>query len=415
MNQINQLSNIAGKETRSVIGLMSGTSLDGLDIALCTLRGSGRSTEITVKAFATKPYDASTIDLIKSVFAKTEVNLEKLCELNAEIGRLHGRLVKEQLAQWHIATDSVDLIASHGQTVFHAPKQSSEHLGCNSTLQIGDGDHVARECGIITISDFRQRHIAAGGEGAPLVAYGDSLLFQADEPRLLLNIGGIANFTYLPGSHLKSNNLPNSHLSSSYLPSRNDDSAILCSDIGPGNTLMDAYVQAHTDEDYDHDGQLAAAGEVNSSLLQALISHPFFSESFPKTTGPELFNLTYLDNAMKVSATSHLGHNDVLSTLNAFSAKSIVSAIEAILDTEDLSHIYISGGGYKNTHLIENIRNELPNMNIQSTNDIGIDPDAKEAVLFALLANECVAGNHSETINISGMPSTTMGKICFPA
>ena len=395
MNHINRLSDIAAKETRRVIGLMSGTSLDGLDIALCTLNGSGRSTNITVEAFATKPYDSQTVESIKSVFAKTEVNLEKLCELNAEIGRLHGRLVKEQLTNWQVNIDSVDLIASHGQTIFHAPQLSSEHLSCNSTLQIGDGDHVARECGIITVSDFRQRHIAAGGEGAPLVAYGDSLLFRADEPRLLINIGGIANFTYLP--------------------SVNDDSAILCSDIGPGNTLMDAYVQAKTDESYDSGGQLAAAGKISSTLLSALLAQPFFSESFPKTTGPELFNLCYLESAQVVSRTNHLSHNDVLATLSAFSVKAIVNAVESLSGVANLTNIYISGGGYKNTHLIDGLRNQLPDMNIHSTNHIGIDPDAKEAVLFAVLANECIAGNQSEATEILGMPSTTMGKICFPA
>ena len=395
MNHIKRLSDIAGKKTRRVIGLMSGTSLDGLDIAVCTLHGTGADTQVTVEQFATTSYDRRTIESIQSVFAKQQVSLAKLCQLNAEIGQLHGQLVNQQLAIWQINTESVDLIASHGQTIYHAPKQSNKQQSCNSTLQIGDGDHLARECGIITVSDFRQRHIAAGGEGAPLVAYGDSLLFQSNEPRLLLNIGGIANFTYLPAM--------------------NDNSPILCSDIGPGNTLMDAFIQTSMGESYDRDGRLAAAGQSNPLLLNALVSHPFFSESFPKTTGPELFNLSYLDNAMSLSGTHHLSDTDIIATLNAFSVKSIVNAIKSLLETVSLSSVYISGGGYKNTYLIENIRNQLPDMNIHSSNNIGIDPDAKEAVLFAVLANECIAGNKTSTPNISGMPSTTMGKICFPA
>jgi anhydro-N-acetylmuramic acid kinase len=175
----------------------------------------------------------------------------------------------------------------------------------NATLQIGDGDHLACKTGIITISDFRQKHIVAGGEGAPLAAYGDFLIFsKKDENRIMLNIGGIANFTFLPGS-------------------LNADE-VFCTDTGPGNTLMDAYIQnKYPGKYFDENAELAYKGITNENLLTALKAHPFFEQAFPKTTGPELFNLNYLQLAQQRSGTENLRNEDVLATLNRFSADTI--------------------------------------------------------------------------------------------
>ncbi|MDX2046667.1 MAG: anhydro-N-acetylmuramic acid kinase, partial [Chitinophagaceae bacterium] len=198
---IQKLYAIAAKPQRRIIGLMSGTSVDGLDVALCSIEGSGRDTNVSVEHFETVSYGKEFKEEIKSVFSKKQVDLEKLCLLNPWVALQHAEIINGCLKKWNIRNDEVDLIASHGQTIYHAPKalHGFSKFG-NATLQIGDGDHLATATNIITLSDFRQKHIAAGGEGAPLAVYGDYLIFsKKGENRIMLNMGGIANFTFLSG------------------------------------------------------------------------------------------------------------------------------------------------------------------------------------------------------------------------
>ena len=392
--QIENLYKIAQKEEKYIIGLMSGTSVDGLDIALCKVKGHGGNTKVEIVHFETAEYKNNFKAEIKSVFSKKEIDLEKLCLLNPWVGLQHAALVLDALKKWNVAPSDVDIIASHGQTIYHAPKSlhAQEKFG-NATLQIGDGDHMAVATGIITISDFRQKHIAAGGEGAPLAVYGDYFLFsQKDENRIMLNIGGIANFTFLDGSL--------------------DASKMFSTDVGPGNTIMDAYVQAHfTGKFYDENGAIASAGKVNENLLAALQNHTFFTQGFPKTTGPELFNLDYLNAAQIKTETTTLSHEDVMATLNKFSATIIVDAIIKTLPNETFT-VYSSGGGMHNPLLMQHITTALPNIVFKTTADLNINPDAKEAVLFAVLANECLCGG--ETYFGESTPSVRMGKVSLP-
>ncbi len=398
MNQnITNLCMIAEKETRCIIGLMSGTSLDGLDVALCRIKGFGLETEIELLQFETISYDNHFKEKVRAVFSKRLVDLEKICLLNGWIAQKHAAIILNCLENWQIKPSQIDLIASHGQTIYHAPKFLHPHdeFG-NGTLQIGDGDHLAVATGIITISDFRQKHIAAGGEGAPLAVYGDYFIFsKKDENRIMLNIGGIANFTYLPGN-------------------RNVD-AIFSTDTGPGNTLMDAYAQKYFQLPYDKDSSLARVGNIDESLLFHLGKHSFFEKRFPKTTGPELFNLAYIENALIQAGIESLSHYDVMATLNRFSAITIVDAVKRTIDNHAPNSIYTSGGGMHNPLLIEHMKSMLTGCTFHSTKMLKINPDAKEAVLFAILANETVTG---ENIQIgktnSGIPSVSMGKISFP-
>lgn len=176
---IEKLYKIAKKDSRFIIGLMSGTSLDGLDIALCKISNSGKSTVVSLENFITMDYDDEFRTHIRGIFAKRSIDQQLLSGLNAYIGHVHAELINQALQKWGISKDAIDCIASHGQTVYHAPQSLTKDTAMpNSTLQIGDGDHIAVKTGIITISDFRQKHIAAGGEGAPLAAYGDYLLFR---------------------------------------------------------------------------------------------------------------------------------------------------------------------------------------------------------------------------------------------
>lgn len=395
--QIQKLAAISNKAERLIIGLMSGTSLDGLDVALCRFRGMGLETEIELVAFETIPYNSDFKDEIKSVFSKQQVSLEKVCLINPWVALTHAQMVLLCLKKWKRRSDEIDLIASHGQTIYHAPKLQHGHQKfSNATLQIGDGDHIANVTGIITLSDFRQKHIAAGGEGAPLAAYGDFLIFsKRGEDRIMLNIGGIANFTYLPGT-------------------QNADE-VFCTDVGPGNTLMDAYMQTHFSTYFDANAAMANKGKINEALLKSLKSHSFFQQSFPKTTGPELFNITYLRNAQRQSQTESISQEDTMATLNRFSADMIVVALRECLKDRTDFKIYSSGGGMHNPLLMQHLKSLLPEQEFFVTANLGINPDAKEAVLFATLANECICGgqvNYGSGRN--GIPSVSMGKISLP-
>jgi len=394
---IEKLYHLADKPHRHIIGLMSGTSLDGLDIALCKIAGSGQATRIELLHYETVTYTADIKDEIRKVFSKREIDLEHLCLLNPWMALQHANMINTCLQKWNVKNTEVDLIASHGQTIYHAPKRLHRQLKFNNaTLQIGDGDHLAVATGIITISDFRQKSIAAGGEGAPLAVYGDYLLFNKQgEARILLNIGGIANFTYLPGNHEN----------------------ILCTDAGPGNTLMDAYMQQQFPGNfYDQDAKVARLGNVHESLLSALKDNDFFYQDFPKTTGPELFNLHYLVAAKQKSNTENVSAEDTMATLNRFSADMIAGAINKCLKGNAASTIYCSGGGIHNPLLMQHVQQQLPGCTFKSTAENGIVPDAKEAVLFALLANECVCNDALALENkIPGIPAVAMGKISLPA
>lgn len=385
------------KPSRLIIGLMSGTSLDGLDIALCRVKGNGTATTVKVLEFATVPYSEEFKREVKSVFSKRDADLQMVCLMNEKIGLHHAQLILDTLKTWGRIPAEIDAIASHGQTVFHAPASlHGKHGYPNATLQIGDGDHIAVKTGIITIADFRQKHLAAGGEGAPLAVYGDYLLFsKKGEDRIMLNIGGIANFTYLPAD--------------------NDASKVFSTDVGPGNTMMDQYVQQHYPGLYfDENGGIASQGQVNEALLAALLANDFLSADFPKTTGPELFNLAYLAAAQQRSGTVNLKKESVLATLCACSAKVILAAVHKCFGSVETPYIYMSGGGMHNSLLVGMLKAGLPKAKFLTTDDLNINPDAKEAVLFAVLANETLVGEKTDFGNREGVPSVHMGKICLP-
>lgn len=396
-NQIQQLYHRSSKKEKLIIGLMSGTSMDGLDIALCSFSGQGTHTQVRLLRFKTAAYTDTFRQNLKTIFSKREADLELVCIMNAEVARVHANLVNNAIAEWGYKNEDIDFIASHGQTIYHAPKSMHKHTNLpNATLQIGDGDHIAVNTGIITLSDFRQKHIAAGGEGAPLAVYGDYLLFSSDhEDRIMLNIGGIANFTYLPGNK--------------------DLAKVFSTDVGPGNTLMDQYIQHHfSGLYYDKNAKIAQQGKMNPSLLKALFCHGFFNADFPKTTGPELFNLAYLQNAQIKTGTADLNPSDVMTTLCHFSAQAIIEAINRIPQLKDkFPFIYISGGGMHNPLLVSLLKAGLPKAVFKTTDDLAIKADAKEAVLFALLANETLTGSWLGN-GTEALPQVAMGKISLP-
>jgi anhydro-N-acetylmuramic acid kinase len=296
-------------------------------------------------------------------------------------------MVLSALDNWKLSTSSIDAIASHGQTIYHAPKflHPTTNYG-NATLQIGDGDIISTATGIITISDFRQKHIAAGGEGAPLALFGDTILFASEtENRVLLNMGGIANFTYLPAGQT---------------------TEIISTDVGPANTLIDSYVKAnYPGLSFDANGDIASTGNINEGFVNEVLAHPFFNAAFPKTVGPELFNLDFIANALKTAGIVSMAHQDMVASLSYITARVIADGIHKVVGDANLELvIYASGGGIHNAYIMEQLQTMCPNASFKNLETLGVHPDAKEAVLFAVLANEALAGS----------PTLSMGKISFP-
>lgn len=382
--QLARLLAVAQQPSRRIVGLMSGTSLDGLDVALCRCAGHGASLRVELEHFATVPYEVDFQQRLRAS-SQSAVRLEDLVLLNAEIARRHAAAVLACLQSWQVAPAAIDVLASHGQTVWHAPRHQHGRADFphHATLQIGDGDHLARLTGIVTLSDFRQKHVAAGYEGAPLAPFGDELLFRrSGVNRLLLNLGGIANFTLLPA----------------------DGGPPQATDTGPANTLLDYVVRQHyPGQAYDAGGQLAAQGQPHPGLLAALLSHGFFAAGFPKTTGPELFSPAYLQTAQRRTGTENLPAPALLATLVELTATAVAQAAHHYLGTAP-AEVLVSGGGAHNATLLAALARHLPAARLLSTAEAGVPPDAKEALLFAVLANETLAGH----------PALSLGKISLP-
>ena len=384
---IKALYQIAGSHERTIIGLMSGTSLDGLDIAVCKISGSGSHTKLSVTHYTTIPYTGDFKTAIRKIFSIKAADLEAVTLLHAHVARVHATMVLSALESWSLPTTSIDVIASHGQTIYHAPKflHPTSEYG-NATLQIGDGDILSAATGIIALSDFRQKHIAAGGEGAPLALFGDTILFSsATENRILLNMGGIANFTYLPAGQTTN---------------------IISTDVGPANTLIDGYVTAnYPGLSYDANGEIANTGIINEAFINEVVAHPFFSAGFPKTIGPELFNLDFIADALKNAGIVSMAHQDMVASLSYITARVIADGIIKVVgDATKNMVIYASGGGIHNAYIMQQLQNMCPWASFKNLETLGVQPDAKEAVLFAVLANEALAGS----------PTLSMGKISFP-
>jgi len=392
---------LAKQKSRTFVGLMSGTSLDGLDIALVKISGDGTNTHIKLCQFASIPYSNDYLNIVRPLFANPKGELGLLCQANVQVAHQHASMLNNTLALWDIKPEDIDIIASHGQTIFHSPTSEMP-----STLQIGDGDHIAQLTQIITLSDFRQKHIAANGEGAPLVPYADYLLFSGSaETRVLLNIGGISNFTFIPVN--------------------GEFDAVVSADSGPGNTLMDNVVKQLNlhPKGFDENGELAASGKVCDSLLQHLLTDAYFSQASPQSsvsqsTGPEYFNTQWLEHQLSTwqsaSGLAALSPVDLLATLNLFTARTIALRINPLLNTTASATVYVSGGGSHNQQLLKHLNTLLPQCTIKHSDALGIPLDAKEAVLFAVLANQTLFGDYNIFANSRKIPAVSLGKISLP-
>ncbi len=295
------------KETRNVIGLISGTSCDGIDACLAKITGNGSSTEIEIIEFETYPYKNEIRELIFDASNEQTGTVDKICQLNFILGRLFADAAVQIAGKSSIPISDIDIIGSHGQTIYHISSlKEKADKKVRSTLQIAEPSVIARETGVTTVGDFRTGDIAAGGEGAPLVPYADFILFGKDGiDRAIQNIGGIANVTFLPAGC-----------------SINE---IIAFDNGPGNMIIDCFVEIITDGrlKYDKDGELASKGKLNQGLLERLCSHPYLSIPPPKSTGREDFGFQFSDDLYEELKRDNVDILDTITTVTAFTAKSI--------------------------------------------------------------------------------------------
>lgn len=358
---------------RYFVGLMAGTSLDGIDAACCRIRRTDTTPfgyDVVLESFVTISYPDSIREQLVTLCDDETGRVDDVCRLDRTIGVLLSKGAEAAIERAGLQPAAIEAIGSHGQTVWHIPALEdapSIDRRLRSTLQIGDGATIAFETGIETISDFRTADIAAGGHGAPLAPFLDATLFSdSDESRALQNIGGIGNCTFLP---------PN--------PDREDVTAF---DTGPGNMVIDAVVELISDgrRTYDKDGQQAAAGEPSSNLVSEFLDHPYFAETPPKTTGRELFGHDYARRFLAAGRDRGLSDDDIVASATLLTAQSIAEAYDRFADPYP-AEAYVSGGGAYNRTLMSYLQAEL-DCSVAPLDRLGVEPDHKEAILFALLA-----------------------------
>lgn len=346
--------------TERYIGLMSGTSADGIDAILIECE---QHDQLTVCGHVEIPYPNDIRQSVIELCQPGDNEVERLGQLDQRLGQAFAEAVNQLLRKSNLSPADVDGIGSHGQTIRHHPQGTIEHP---FTLQIGDPNIIAEQTGITTVADFRRRDMAAGGGGAPLAPAFHQAVFSSDiERRVIVNVGGIANAT---------------DLGSLRAPGF---------DTGPGNTLLDGWVQRHNGQTYDADGQWAQSGQVHPQLLQQLLAHPYFAAPPPKSTGREDFNLHWLDAQLAVFSKTHpdeqLASEDVQATLMELTTASIIEAIRRHIPAHD--HIYICGGGARNTALMQRL-GELSRRPVSTTANLGVDPQHVEGAAFAWLAKQ---------------------------
>jgi len=375
---------------------MSGTSLDGLDIAVSDFFEENGKIQFEMQFFTTVPYPDDLRKKLKSLM-DPKAPLQSISSMNMYLGELFATYVKTALAESPVPLASIDLISSHGQTVWHEPLSNENPFSRPNTLQIGDISVLAEHTLKPVIGDFRPRDMAAGGQGAPLVPFADQYLFQIERSgRVLVNIGGISNITVLPPT--------------------NSTQDVIALDTGPGNMIIDAFVSFHTNgsEIYDHDGRLAQQGKVHDGWLNELLLHNYYQKSAPKSTGREEFGLEYAEKVWSEGDRYGLSPFDKIATVTMLTAKTVASEIQKLTASHDITEMYVSGGGVHNPVLLNYLRDLLPNMPIQNTDVLGINSDAKEAFVFALLG---YLGFHNEPNNAPAATGanrrTVLGKIAW--
>ncbi|MFQ5641622.1 MAG: anhydro-N-acetylmuramic acid kinase [bacterium] len=392
-----RLSDLQKKNSKLAIGLMSGTSLDGVDAALVKIESCGTATKLELLDFLASPYPPGLKKHLLEVSSPDGGTTAEICRLNVLLGEIIADAALALLKKAGKQPEAIDFIGSHGQTVCHLP-HAHELFGYKvaSTLQLGEPSVISKRTGIVTVADFRPADMACGGEGAPLVPYFDFIVFRSDvKNRGLLNIGGIGNLTVLPKQCLLEN--------------------VMAFDTGPGNMLIDGLMQRFFQKPYDENGDIARTGTISQSALAFAMQHPYFNRKPPKSTGREEFGRSFLEDILSEAKRLRLPDRDVLATVTALTARSIRESYDRFVAAQTkLDEIIVSGGGSLNTFLLQLLQKEFNPVPVKTIDEFGVLSGAKEAMCFAVLANETLLGKPSNTPRATGANrATILGKICF--
>lgn len=400
------------------IGMMSGTSLDGMDAVLCQFDGE-ENIQQPLRLLASISQDfpprlrevllalcqPNGVQELTSTMGEPSSELDWFGWASKEYAEFASDVVNNLLQQSNTDVESVLAIGCHGQTVRHRPQMGF-------SLQLLDANIIAERTGISVVSDFRRRDMAVGGQGAPLVpAFHQALFATPDSTRVLLNLGGIANITVLPANA----NLINANPANDALV---NNSPVIGYDTGPANLLLDAWTALHTDKDYDAGGAWAQSGQVVEPLLNQLIEHPFFARTYPKSTGREDFNLAWLQSELQKfdQASAHIRYSsaDVQATLTELTAMSASMQINMFIKAKENSSVYVCGGGALNDYLMNRLQAHLPHCKVETTASLGLNPAWVEAVAFAWLARQTLMGETGNLPAVTGASKgVVLGQVCF--
>ncbi len=379
---------------------MSGTSLDGVDVAVARLEGSGPNLDAELIGHAAFPYPPDLRALLLDNSAPESSTVLDLSQLNFRLASEYERAVRAAVNEAGLSLADVDLVGSHGQTVHHVPDRiDCAGDGIISTMQIGDASVLANLLDVPVVGDFRVADMALGGQGAPLVPYLDYVYFvDPEETRGLLNLGGIANITVIP-------------------PGADFDD-VFAFDTGPGNMVIDSLARILYDEPFDESGHHAAGGEFDDAMMAELLRDPYFEQDPPKSTGREYFGMDYAEKLVTRchEVMRNPGPNDVMSTASMLTVFSVYQAYARyIRDQHELDVLIVSGGGMHNDYLMERFVNTFAPIPVRSVEDYGLNSDAKEALCFAVLAHETLNGVPTNMPSVTGASrKTILGKICVP-
>lgn len=383
----------------NVIGLMSGTSLDGIDAALVSITNKNDQYKINLISFLTIPYPKEVKEKLLELCDPMRSKTADISSMNMLLGELFADAVKKLVTKAGYHLNEIDLISSHGQTVYHQPDPVNiANYPIRSTLQIGDISVIAERTGVTTVGDFRTRDMAAGGQGAPLVPFADYLLFKnKDYGRIVVNIGGITNITLLPPNCNKAD--------------------VVAYDTGPGNMIIDLFTYWATsgEQNFDRDGLLALNGKVNYEWLEHIVKHPYFKRKPPKSTGREMFGEEFAKKLWEEAQSRGIPTLDRISTVTMLTVRSLADEIKKNKESHLIKEVIISGGGWYNKTLISWLEKELSGeVQIIGSGSFGIPEDAKESIVFALLGYLCMNKKSNNLPTATGAShSVIMGKISW--
>ena len=362
---------------QNFVGLISGTSVDGIDACVARFDASGKL--VDMPAFATYPYSQVLQERLLALGqGSSKPSLQEVAQLDHQVGAAFADAAVAIVKQAGLNASDITAVGSHGQTLFHGPDDATRN-----SLQIGDANLVAARLGVPTVADFRRADMAVGGHGAPLAPALHAALWRADQDRAIVNLGGIANVTLLPGDSTR---------------------AVLAFDTGPANALLDAWADRHLGQAYDAGGQWAATGTAIDGLLARLMAEPYFSQRPPKSTGRETFNLAWLERHL--AEFSSLAAEDIQATLVALTTYSVADAIKANLP--ECGEVFVCGGGAFNPVLMAALARELSGATCGTTENLGMAPDAVEAVAFAWLAMQRMRRQPGNLPSVTGAQRAVM-------